>query len=121
MIERLRGDSPPGRSQSSGYKDLVWTVATASDESLDLRGQTLQALCSLERNLADLGSDKVKIISAYVFIADINEKPIMDDVWRNWIGNNPKHWPQRACLGVDLGGHWLIEVTVMAVRDVTTI
>lgn len=121
MIERIRGNSSPGRSQSSSYKDLVWTVATASDESLDLADQTLQALRSLEMNLADLGSDKFKIISAYVFIADINEKPIMDDVWRNWIGNNPKHWPQRACLGVDLGGHWLIEITVTAVRDVTAV
>ena len=119
MIERIRGNSPPGRSQSSSYKDIVWTVATASDESLDLTGQTSQALDSLERNLADLGSNKYNIISVYVFIADINDKPIMDDVWRNWIGNNPEHWPQRACLGVDLGGHWLIEITATAVREVT--
>jgi enamine deaminase RidA (YjgF/YER057c/UK114 family) len=117
MIERIRGNAPPGRSQSSSYKDLVWTVATASDESLDLTGQTLQALGSLEKNLVELGSDKSKIISAYVFIADINDKPTMDDVWGTWIGSNPNHWPQRACLGVDLGGHWLIEITVTAVRE----
>ena len=42
----------------------------------------------------------------------------MDNVWRQWIGNNPEHWPQRACLGVSLGGHWLIEVTVTAVKQV---
>jgi len=117
MIERLRGDSPPGRNQASSYKDFVWTVATATDESLDLVGQTSQALGTLERNLAELGSDKTKIVSAYVFIANINDKPIMDEVWSDWIGINPEHWPQRACLGVDLGGHWLIEITVTAVRE----
>lgn len=116
MIERIKGNSPPGRSISTSYKDLVWTVATASDESLDLAGQTSQALSILEDNLAELGSDKTRIVSAQVYIANIDDKPIMDEVWRDWIGSNPEHWPQRACLGVDLGGHWLIEVTVTAVR-----
>ena len=116
-IERTRGNTPRGRSQSSSYRDLTWTVATASDESLDLAGQTLQALGYLEENLIELGSDKTKIISAYVFIADINEKPVMDEVWNDWIGDNPENWPQRACLGVDLGGNWLIEITVTALRN----
>ena len=116
-IERIRGDSPPGRSQSSSYKDLAWTVATASDEGLDLTGQTSQALETLEKSLSDLGSDKTKIISAYVFISNIADKPIMDKVWNDWIGENPENWPQRACLGVDLGGNWLIEITVTALRN----
>ncbi|HFQ4854238.1 TPA: RidA family protein, partial [Vibrio vulnificus] len=33
-----------------------------------------------------------------------------------WLGENPEHWPQRACLGVTLEGDVLIEVTVTAVR-----
>lgn len=117
MIKRIRGESPAGRSQSTGYKDLVWSVANASDESLDLAGQTSQALKNLEANLAELGSDKTRIVSAQVFIANMGDKPVMDEVWREWIGDNPEHWPQRACLGVELGGHWLIEITVTAARE----
>ena len=117
MIERMRGDSPIGRSQSSAYADLVWSVATASDESLDLTGQTAQALAVLDKNLQDLGSDKTRIVSAQLFIANIDDKPVMDRVWNEWIGSDPAHWPQRACLGVDLVGHWLIEITVTAVRE----
>ena len=117
MIKRIRGDCPAGRNQSSSYRDLVWTVATAWDESLDLAGQTSQSLEALEKNLAELGSDKTKIISANVFIADINDKPVMDAVWNDWIGDNEDSWPQRACLGVDLGSNWLIEITVVALRD----
>lgn len=119
MIERKRGDYPEGRSQSSAYKDLIWTVVTATDEHLDLVGQTTQALCTLEKNLVELGSDKTRMLSANVFISDINDKPIMDKVWNQWIGSNPEHWPQRACLGVDLGGNWMIEITVTAARSET--
>ena len=117
MIERHRGDYPIGRSQTSSYKDLVWTVATANDENLDLVGQTSESLRMLDKNLAELGSDKTKILSAYVFIANIDDKPKMDEVWNEWIGSDPQNWPQRACLGVELGGNWLIEITVTAVRD----
>jgi hypothetical protein len=47
MIERIGGTYPPGRSKSTSYKDLVWTVATASDESLDLADQTSQTLARI--------------------------------------------------------------------------
>ena len=117
MIERICGNSPFGRSQSSAYKDLVWVVATADEESLSLVEQTKQALSNLENSLIELGSSKLMIVSANVFLSDIASKPIMDEVWNEWIGSNQDHWPQRACLGVDLGGHWLIEITVTAVRE----
>ena len=118
MIEHVRGDAPAGRNQSSAYRDLVWTVVTASDESLDLAGQTRQALEQLEKNLLELGSDKTRMLSAQVFMADIADKPVLDGVWNDWIGEDPAHWPQRACVGVDLGGNWLIEVVVTACRVV---
>jgi len=116
VIERIGGGYANGRSMSSAYKDLVWTVATASDESLDLASQTSEALNTIEASLLALGSDKTRIVSAQVYIANIDHKPVMDKVWNEWVGSNPENWPQRACLGVDLGGHWLIEVTVTAVR-----
>ena len=117
MIERVQGEQASGRCQATAYKDLIWIVSAATDENLDLAGQTLQALTTLESNLIELGSDKTRIASVQVFIANIDDKPVMDRVWREWIVSNPHHWPQRACLGVDLGGNWLIEVTVTAIRN----
>ena len=118
MIVRIQGSQSAGRSQSSAWGDLVWTVAAATDENLDLAGQIRQTLETLEANLVELGSDKSRMLSAHVFIANIDDKPVMDNIWCDWIGENPEHWPQRACLGVELGGNWLIEVTVVAVRKV---
>ncbi len=115
MIERKRGIYQ-GRNKSSAYKDLVWTVATSSDTTLDIVGQTKLTLETIERNLEVLGSNKTQIVSAQVFIANILDKPKMDNVWCEWLGEKPEHWPQRACLGVALEGDVLIEVTVTAVR-----
>jgi enamine deaminase RidA (YjgF/YER057c/UK114 family) len=117
MIDRKNGIYD-GRSKSSAYKDLVWTVATSSDTSVGIEQQTLLTLATIEANLAELGSDKSRIVSAQVYIANMAEKPLMDIVWKNWLGDNPQHWPQRACLGVNLEGDVLIEVTVTAVRNV---
>ncbi|MEW6992613.1 RidA family protein [Colwelliaceae bacterium 6441] len=115
MIERKRGIYN-GRNKSSAYKDLVWTVATSSDTSLDIKGQTRLALDTIQNNLIELGSDKARIVSAQVYIADMNSKPSMDLVWCEWFGDKPQDWPQRACLGVDLEDDVLIEITVTAVR-----
>ncbi|EOV3406725.1 RidA family protein [Vibrio parahaemolyticus] len=115
MIERKRGIYQ-GRNKSSAYKDLVWTVATSSDTTLDIVGQTKLTLETIERNLEELGSNKTQIVSAQVFIANMLDKPKMDNIWCEWLGENSEHWPQRACLGVTLEGDVLIEVTVTAVR-----
>lgn len=115
VIERKRGIYN-GRNKSSAYKDLVWTVATSSDTSLDIKGQTRLALDTIQNNLIELGSDKARIVSAQVYIADMNSKPSMDLVWCEWFGDKPQDWPQRACLGVDLEDDVLIEITVTAVR-----
>lgn len=115
MIERKSGIYD-GRSKSSAYKDLVWTVATSSDTTVDIVQQTQLTLATIQSNLIDLGSDKSRIVSAQVYIANMVEKHQMDAVWKDWLGTNPEHWPQRACLGVALEGDVLIEVTVTAVR-----
>jgi len=115
MIERFQGKYF-GRSKSTAYKDLVWTVATAEDLTKDLKDQTISTLNVIENNLLELGTDKTKIVSAQIFLANIEDKKIMDKVWCEWIGNDSKNWPQRACLGVNLEGDVLIEVVVTAIR-----
>ncbi|WP_293264815.1 RidA family protein [Neptunomonas sp.] len=115
MIERKSG-SYDGRSKSSAYKDLVWTVATSSDTSVSIEKQTQLTLDTIQANLVELNSDKSKIVSAQVYIANMADKQLMDSVWKNWLGDNSEHWPQRACLGVNLEGNVLIEVTVTAIR-----
>ncbi len=116
MISRKPG-SYKGRNKSSAYKDLVWTVATSADTNLDIEAQTISTLNKIQENLVELGSDKSRIVSAQVYIANMQDKSKMDLIWCSWLGSDPAHWPQRACLGVSLEGNVLIEVTVTAVRN----
>ena len=120
MIKRVRG-LYEGRNKSSAFKDLVWTVATSSDTTLNIQGQTKATLETIESNLKALNSNKRSIVSAQVFMANIDDKNQMDSIWKEWIGNNPDNWPQRACLGVSLEGAVLVEVTVVAVVDQTSV
>ncbi len=110
-IKRFTGDAV-GRCRAVAGNGLVFAVATAPDTSASVRGQTEQTLAALDRNLADAGSDKTKLLSATVYITDISRKTEMDAAWNAWIGSD--NWPQRACVQAALAGDTLVEITVVA-------
>jgi len=119
MIERSAGNYS-GRSKSSAYKELVFSVATSPKLGVGTYEQTALTLKVIEDNLKELSSDKSKILSAQVYIARMGDKPEMDRAWCEWIGNDSANWPQRACLGVALEGAVLVEIAVTAVREYGT-
>jgi enamine deaminase RidA (YjgF/YER057c/UK114 family) len=114
-IRRLRGQAA-GRSRGSVYRDLVWTVATAPDRAQGIAGQTQQCLAALDKSLAEAGSGKTRILSAQIFLADMATKAEMDAVWNAWIGPDPDHWPQRACVGAPLADGCLVEIILTAAK-----
>jgi enamine deaminase RidA (YjgF/YER057c/UK114 family) len=111
-IQRFPG-SAQGRSRAVAFGNLVFTVATAAGSS-SIQEQTRQVLARMEQNLRDAGSDKTRLLSATVYLADIRHKAEMDAVWNEWIG--PEHWPQRACVQAGLSPGVLVEITVIAAR-----
>ena len=111
-IERFSGDAA-GRSRASAWQDLVFTVATAHGATLT--EQTRNALAALDRNLADAGSARARLLSATVYLTDIAGKAEMDAVWCDWVGP-PANWPQRACVQAALAPGTLVEITVIAAR-----
>lgn len=112
-IKRLAGRYT-GRNRAVAFDGLVFTVATAPDTSASMSGQTEQTLVTLEQNLTDAGSNKQRILSATVYITDIEKKAEMDAMWNAWIG--PDNWPQRACVQAALAGDTLVEITCIAAR-----
>jgi len=111
-IKRWRGQAQ-GRNRAVAYEGLVWTVATHDDAAADVREQTRRCLAALDRNLAEAGTDKTRLISAQVFLADMATKPAFDAVWNDWIGSDPERWPQRACVGAVLAGHCRVEIILL--------
>ena len=115
-IRRFRG-SAAGRNRAVEYNGLVWTVATAANAKDSVAGQTSQCLAVLERSLEEAGSVKTRILSAQIFLVDMATKPEMDEVWNAWIGPNPDHWPQRACVGAALADGCLVEIILLAAKS----
>lgn len=113
-IERWRGDAE-GRSRTTAFHDLVFTVATAESAGPSLAAQTARTLELIDRNLADAGSDRTRLLSATVYLTDIAGKAEMDAVWCEWIGE-ASNWPQRACVQAQLAPGTLVEITVIATR-----
>ncbi len=70
------------------------------DTSKDITGQTREVLAKIDRLLAQVGSDKTKILSAQVFIADMGEFAGMNAAWDAWVA--PGNAPARATIEAKL-------------------
>lgn len=119
LIDRLPG-SYPGRCLASAYEDLIFSVATSSDTQAGIADQARLALESLETNLMRLGAGKDTLLSVNVMLRTMADKAAFDEIWNQWIGDDPQCWPQRSCIGVELGGSLLVEITAIALRQCGT-
>ncbi len=113
MISRFSGLTPT-RSRAVVHDGLVFTVAVSPDPDPDYYEQTRKALKRIDESLAMAGTDKSRILSAIVYIADIARKEEMNSAWDEWVDRaNP---PMRACLGVALEPPHLVEIVVTAAQ-----
>ena len=103
-----------GRNAGKKYNGFAWAVATDRADGLDLHAQTVAALAEIDRVLGELGTDRTRLLTATVYVTDIGRKDEMDRAWRDWIGEDPAHWPQRACVEAGLHGRTLVEIVVLA-------
>lgn len=84
------------------------------DDSLDIVGQTREVLANIDKALAKAGTDKSKLLTAQVFIKDLNDFDRFNSEYQAWIaGNTP---PTRATVQANLVNlNWLVEIVVTAV------
>ena len=116
-IERIPG-SIPTRCFGSAYRDLVWALGMSDDFSLDFEGQAVRAFANLDAGLAQVGTDKTRLISVQVYLYDVDgKKKAFDEMWAAWIGPDPDHWPMRSCVQVTFTGGNKLELLAVAVRD----
>jgi enamine deaminase RidA (YjgF/YER057c/UK114 family) len=57
----------------------------ADDPKADLATQTRQVLASIDRLLAEAGSDKTKLLSATIFLPSMSDFAAMNAVWEAWV------------------------------------
>ena len=114
MIERLQPG--PRMSQAVIHGDTVYLAGqVADDTSADVTGQTRQILAAIDRLLAAAGTDKTRILSATVYLADVGTFAEMNAAWDAWVPAG--HAPARATVEAKLAAAvYRVEIQVIAAR-----
>jgi enamine deaminase RidA (YjgF/YER057c/UK114 family) len=111
-IQRLQ----PGKRMSQAVvhdKTVYLAGQVAEDTSEDVAGQTRQVLAAIDKLLAEAGSDKTKILTATIVLADIRTFAEMNAEWDSWIV--PGHAPARATIEAKLAWpQYRVEIIVTA-------
>lgn len=114
MITRLHVG--PRMSQAVVHGNTVYLAGqVAADPSEDVQGQTRQVLETIDRLLAEAGTDKTKILTATIYLSDIATFPQMNLVWDTWAPQG--HTPARATVEARLAAPaYKVEIQVIAAR-----
>jgi enamine deaminase RidA (YjgF/YER057c/UK114 family) len=111
-IKRL--NSGPRMSEAVVYNGIAFLAGqVAEDAKQDIAGQTKQVLASIDRLLAEAGSDKSRLLMANIFLSDMADFAAMNAVWEAWV--SPGNAPARATVEAQLARPgWLVEIVVTA-------
>ena len=101
-------------SQIVIHGDTIYLAGqVAADPGADITVQTQQVLDKIETLLEEAGSDKSKILSAQIWLANISHFAQMNAVWDAWVAAG--HAPARACIETRLASpDLLVEIGVVA-------
>lgn len=104
----------PRMSEAVVHNGTVYLAGqVADDPGDDTGGQTRQILAAIDRLLAECGSDKTRILSAQIFLADIADFAAMNAVWDAWVPAG--HTPARATVESRLASpKYRVEIKVIA-------
>jgi len=111
-IQRI--ESSARMSQAVVANGLVFLAGqVATDPSADVEGQTRQVLGEIDRLLALAGSNKQRILSATIYLADVATFAQMNRAWEAWV--HPDAKPARATVEAKLvAPEYRVEIQVVA-------
>jgi enamine deaminase RidA (YjgF/YER057c/UK114 family) len=106
----------PRLSQAVVHGDTVYLAGqVADDPSAPVKGQTEQILKKIDGLLRATGSDRSKLLSATVWLANMGSFDEMNAAWDAWV--DPANTPARATVEARLARpHYLVEIAVIAGR-----
>jgi 2-iminobutanoate/2-iminopropanoate deaminase len=97
------------------FSDLVFLSGiVADDKSLGMKGQTEQVLRKIDAVLARAGTNKSRILSSTVYMADASLKDEMNEAWMAWVDRS--NLPTRTAVGAALTPETMVEITICAAK-----
>ena len=108
-----RHGTGPRMSEAVAFGGILWVAGQVGTPGDGVGDQTRQCLAEVDRILAAAGTDKTRILSAQIWLADIAGFAEMNAVWDAWVA--PGHTPARATGEARLAAPgYLVEVIVTA-------
>lgn len=100
-------------SDSVVHQGTVYLVEVSPDTGLDAGGQTAAMLASVDRLLAQAGSDRGHLLMATLYLADMADYDAMNAVWDDWLPAGCA--PARACVQARLAKpEYRVEIALTA-------
>ncbi len=93
--------------------DTVYLSGVIPDPGGDVRSQTAQVLRRIDDHLRAAGTDKSRLLTAQVWLADMATFVEHNEAWNEWV--DPANPPVRACVQAQLiHPSLLVEIMVTA-------
>jgi enamine deaminase RidA (YjgF/YER057c/UK114 family) len=82
------------------HNGTVYLVEVATSTDAGIAVQTTEVLASIERQLAEVGSDKSRLLMATIYLQDFADAPAFNAAWEAWLPAGCA--PARACVRAEL-------------------
>ena len=112
-IERI---NPEQRwSDATVFNDTIYFTSVPENLEADATAQTANALAAIDMLLAQLGSDKSRVLDATIFLADGADFEAMNAAWDAWVvpGKAPVRCTVQAKL---MHPQYRVEIKIVAAR-----
>ena len=97
------------------HGNTVYVVEVPQTLSADIATQTREVLVSIDRLLAQAGSNKSKLLMVTIYLTDMRDYGVMNEVWDEWVPEGTA--PVRACVEAKLANPgYRVEMVVTAAR-----
>ena len=104
-----------GKRMSEGvcFNGIIWVAGQVGNPGEPVTDQTRTCLAEVDRILTEAGTDKTRILSAQIWLAEMVAFPEMNAVWDAWVPAG--HAPARATGEAKLAAPgYLVEIIVTA-------
>ena len=108
----------PRMSQAVVHGNVVYTAGQVALNAAgeDAAAQTRDILNAIDGLLGEAGTDKSKLLTANIWLADMADFKDMNSIWDAWVAEN--NTPTRACVESKLAApQFTVEIAVTAAVD----
>lgn len=111
-----RQDTKQRMSRIVTHQGTVYLCGqVCADATQNIEHQTQTMLDKVDQLLLDAGSDRHHILSATIYIKDMQDFAAMNTVWDKWVPEG--HAPARACVQASMARpELLVEISVIAAK-----